>query len=720
MHLAGSKNRIRMKLLRFRAIDFRSVADSGWIDVGEITAFLGENEAGKTNILLPLWKLNPAGDDGEIDPLADYPKTKFNDIREMDPKPAFISAEFRLTDGVAAEVARLAGTTPDQVQLVRVARSFDKSYLVSFPEAIGADAVEAEALVEALQAIAEDVQQFTLENELHTELRDRVVRAVEALVADLEKLPDGTVVTLDRIRSAQATVERAAVGDVQASEELTELQRSVPGRFETLNQRATKRHPDEFPAAHGIVIKALPRFVYYSQYGNLDSEIYLPRVIENLDRVRRRDIRGRDAAKARTLKVLFDFVKLSPQEILELGEEREPSQRHHNAPAPTPDEIDAVARRKRTRDILFHAAADSLTKKFRDWWKRGNYIFRFSGDGAYFRIWVSDQLRTEEVELEYRSSGLQWFFSFFLVFLAERGDEHQGAILLLDEPGVTLHPLAQEDLFKFFVGLAASNQIMYTSHSPHLVDPDRLSDVRVVYVNDAGETMVSSNLRASEADPRRTKSIYPVDAALGLSVSRTLLHHADVTIVEGPSDQFYFSYIKTRLIAEGRIMPARERLFVPAGGAKATATTAAILGTAPEAPPSVILDGDGPGLQMKRSLEQGMYATMKDRLVLVDAYTGMAASEVEDLFPAALVVEAASRIYRTEEREFADSYQSGTPIVPQIESFANSIGAELELGWKVRLAQRVLSRARLKPETIDAATLDKWTSLFQHIQKFGH
>jgi len=406
---------------------------------------------------------------------------------------------------------------------------------------------------------------------------------------------------LNRIQEAQATVEALAVGDVRASEELTHFQRSITKRFDALVQRATKRHPNEFPAARQKVIEVLPKFVYYSQYGNLDSEIYLPQVIENLDRARRRDIRGRDAAKAKTLKVLFDFVKLSPGEILELGQEREPQRRHVNAPAPTQEEIETVARRKRERDILFHAAASELTSKFRDWWKRGTYIFQFSGDGSYFRIWVSDELRTEQVELEYRSSGLQWFFSFFLVFLAERGDEHQGAILLLDEPGVTLHPLAQEDLFRFFVGLAASNQIMYTSHSAHLVDPDRLSDVRVVFVNDEGATVVSADLRASEADARRTKSIYPVDAALGLSVSRTLLHYADVTIVEGPSDQFYLSYIKTRLIGEGRITPSRERLFVPAGGAKATATTAAILGVS-DNPPSVILDGDGPGLQAKRSL----------------------------------------------------------------------------------------------------------------------
>ena len=49
-----------MVLKRFRVRNFRSVDDSGWIDVDDVTALIGTNEAGKTNILLPLWKFNPA------------------------------------------------------------------------------------------------------------------------------------------------------------------------------------------------------------------------------------------------------------------------------------------------------------------------------------------------------------------------------------------------------------------------------------------------------------------------------------------------------------------------------------------------------------------------------------------------------------------------------------------------------------------------------------
>src|SRR5204863_8928792 len=109
---------------------------------------------------------------------------------------------------------------------------------------------------------------------------------------------------------------------------------------------------------------------------------------------------------------------------------------------------------------------------FINWWQQRNYQIRFQADGKLFCIWVIDSIRPEEIELEGRSAGLQWFLSFFMVFLVERSGAHQNAILLLDGPGVSLHPLAQQDLFAFFNNLSATNQIFYTSHSPFMLDPD--------------------------------------------------------------------------------------------------------------------------------------------------------------------------------------------------------------------------------------------------------
>ena len=85
--------------------------------------------------------------------------------------------------------------------------------------------------------------------------------------------------------------------------------------------------------------------------------------------------------------------------------------------------------------------------------------------------------------------------------------------MLLDEPGLSLHPLAQYDLAKFFRKLSEENQLIYTSHSPFLVDMDNLANVKAVYIDsETGRTKVSSNLRYNAKDAE--KSIYPVHAVV--------------------------------------------------------------------------------------------------------------------------------------------------------------------------------------------------------------
>jgi len=101
----------------------------------------------------------------------------------------------------------------------------------------------------------------------------------------------------------------------------------------------------------------------------------------------------------------------------------------------------SCANKKKEREIKLDSASSNMTRKFREWWKQGDYNFAFSADGNYFRIWVSDSIRPEKVELENRSSGLQWFFSFYLVFSAEITDGHYNSIILLDEPGHTLQAM---------------------------------------------------------------------------------------------------------------------------------------------------------------------------------------------------------------------------------------------------------------------------------------
>jgi hypothetical protein len=475
-----------------------------------------------------------------------------------------------------------------------------------------------------------------------------------------------------------------------------------------LHLKMTAEAPESKEGVVKFIIDMLPKFIYYANYGNLDSEIYLPHVVQNLDRI---DLGVKEAAKARTLRVLFNFVGLKPQEILELGRDiKDPLNLDRE---PTPDEIAGISEKKRERSILLQSAANTLTKKFKEWWKQGEYRFRFEADGDHFRIWLSDDRRPEEVELESRSTGLQWFLSFSLVFLVESLEDHNRAILLLDEPGLSLHPLAQRNLSSLFDELSSKSQILYTTHSPFLVDADRLDRARKVYVSDDGSTKATSDLRYGDADPKQAGAAYAVHSALNLNVAESLLLGCQPIIVEGASDQHYLTTIKALLIGAEKIAPRRELVFPPSGGTKTAKIVASILTGRDEKPPFMLFDGDESGKRITRELKSGLYADAHDKILSTDDFAGYQSSEVEDLMPATFFAKVIDRWERRPDTPFSDVVKSGKPLVGQVEAWAKEQSICLAEGWKVQVAKQVKQLALSRGiSEFDDATIGKWVSLF--------
>ena len=91
-----------LKLKKFQVTEFRSVMDSGWIDCDDVTTLVRVNEAGKSNVILAPWKLNPARNEGEaaIDLLHDMPNAKYTEWRKEPEKHWFIHAYFEVDNGV--------------------------------------------------------------------------------------------------------------------------------------------------------------------------------------------------------------------------------------------------------------------------------------------------------------------------------------------------------------------------------------------------------------------------------------------------------------------------------------------------------------------------------------------------------------------------------------------------------------------------------------------
>ena len=621
-----------MKIKSFRVKNFRSVFNSGWINCDDVTTLVGINESGKSNILLALWKLNPARG-GEIDILHDLPVSQLSDLRDKKAQTLFIEAVFEIGDS-SVELSEELGLTVRTEEEMYIGRFYDGTYVYHF---------------------CDDSTQKKVEN-------------------------------LKKPKKQKGGEEQAGLSDENIRD---------------------------------IVLKYIPTFVYYSNYGNLSSRIYLPNAIKWLKGER---IPGFDVKEdqVRTIKVLFDYVNLKPEEILELGQDAaDVARKRGNNQVPTDADIKKVQDDKERRSILLQSASTKLTREFRDWWKQGEYKFRFAADGEHFSIWVSDDKRPEEVDLELRSTGLQWFLSFYLVFLMECRGSTENSILLLDEAGLTLHPIAQRDLAAFFNRLAESNQIINTTHSPFIVDPENIDRCRVVYTDENGRTVVSEDLREGSGLVG-DKSIYAVHAALGLTVSDVMLQGCQTFVVEGVSDQFYLSAIKNVLIRENRFAPQREMVFAPAGGVKGVSGIAGLVSAKDNQPPMIILDSDKNGEDYKRKLETGLYKECPERIITIKDITKIDQGEIEDLIPYELIAKAVERFLGVQDEEDEFEPVEGKPLIPQIEEYAEERGIILPKGWKVDLARafkKTVTITGKKKKTIPESYLNMWVELFNKLEE---
>jgi predicted ATPase len=223
-----------------------------------------------------------------------------------------------------------------------------------------------------------------------------------------------------------------------------------------------------------------------------------------------------------------------------------------------------------------------------------------------------------------RSSGFQWFFSFLAAFSEFEGKE--SPIVLLDEPALTLHGRAQADFLRFInERLAVASQVLYTTHSPFMVEQGRLDRVRIV--EDRGPpigAVACDEVLATDPD-----SLFPLQAALGYDIAQSLFVGPNNLVVEGTSDFIYLTVMSRLCVASGRKGLDERWRILPAGGATNIPTFVSLIG--PHLDITVLADSDTKGMQrvtnmIERKLLDGQ------RLIMAGVALGGLDADLEDLF----------------------------------------------------------------------------------------
>ena len=99
-------------------------------------------------------------------------------------------------------------------------------------------------------------------------------------------------------------------------------------------------------------------------------------------------------------------------------------------------------------------------------WDSSNLMF-FVEEGDYF------------YPPEIRSKGKQWHLAFD-VRVTARSKEDVDNIILIDEPGLFLHATAQRDILRKLESSAADAQVIFATHSPYLLEADKLDRIRLI------------------------------------------------------------------------------------------------------------------------------------------------------------------------------------------------------------------------------------------------
>ena len=697
--------------MQFRVKDFKSVQDSGVIKCENITNLIGVNEAGKSNLLLALWKLNPARN-GEIIFTSDMPVEKLAEYRTNPEKYYFIEAEFEIIkNDLIKNLSNKFGIGKENFANVLVSRNYAGEYIVKFPKLEETGITVKNILSNCINDFKKQVNPLSNAGKGEEGFKESLMQKLDDLLSRIDADNDISTNEYLKIKTEVVQIEKSSMATSLINPQIEKFVEKISMLEELVNFF----NEEEKSNIRDLVINNLPSFVYYANYGNLDSEIYLPKVIKDFKSTKEHSEKFN--AKIRTLKVLFDYVNLSPDEIMEMGQYSYRIKEYGTITELTDEQIKTGQEKTKEREVLLNSASTKLTKDFKEWWKQGDYIFDLRVDGEYFRIWVSDEKRPARIPLEDRSTGLQWFLSFFMVFLVESKDSHKNCVLLLDEAGTSLHPMAQKDLLNFFENLSITNQIITTTHSPFLVDVNHLERTKVVFVDDKGYTKVSEDLRAGEKKKNATGAVYAVHAALGLSVSEGLLNGCDLIVVEGQSDQFYLNAIKQYLIFTNKISPVKEMIFVPAGGVKSVKQLTSLIAGKQQALPVVVLDSDRSGKDYASKLEKELYFNDTDKILMIKDYVGIENAEIEDLFPAAVLERPIERIINDRDFRFKDEFDSSKPVISQIEEWANIYSIILDQGYKVELAKDIKrdlttgSQATIVPTEYE----EKWVSLFKKI-----
>lgn len=551
-----------MELKSVRIQNYRSIDDSGVVPVGEVTCMVGKNESGKTAFLHALHLLNPLN--------AIKGKTAFDDV--MDYPSRRFSAYRKVRD-----------TTPADV--VTAVFELSDTELRIIEADLGEGALSSKEITV--------VRGYDGHRRYRSEYQaDKVI---QHLVAGAE------LAAADR----QAAEAAASVPELLANlTAISQPDRSVTeliARIESWREQSLGVY-----LVDNYLEVWLPRFFYFSDYSTMRGRVSLP------------DLRAKEAS---------GFADEADRTFLSLL-------RAANADLSDFDVVDFEAL---TREL--EGAANGITEDAFTYWRQNpglRVMIQMSpgnpGDpppldrGPVINLRIYNPRHAVTVPFDERSRGFVWFFSFYAYFSNIEQDPQRATILLLDEPGLSLHATAQGDVLAFIEQkLATRHQVLYTTHSPFLIDAQRIDRVRPVRDLEQDGTTISASAFGADGE-----TALPLHAALNYELARTLVTGQDCLLVQSPADLLYLQLLSQACQDAGLTSLDPRWVVTPVGGADKVSAFVSLHGCE-STNIAVLIDAEPGDQQRIKAIQGDGYLSTASLIQLGEFASGKDAADIEDL-----------------------------------------------------------------------------------------
>jgi len=174
-------------------------------------------------------------------------------------------------------------------------------------------------------------------------------------------------------------------------------------------------------------------------------------------------------------------------------------------------------------------ASRIITEKIRKVWSQEPTVeIKLSVNGKVLYIDISDDTTVFDTP-ESRSLGFRWYLSFYINFLAQTNEASSNEyVFLIDEPGIHLHPAGQKDLVKVLENLAQKNQVIYTTHSPFMINREFPERVRLVTKSKEGTHIDNEAYR---------QNWRPLRKSIGLMIGDLFFFSEKSLILEVPREK---------------------------------------------------------------------------------------------------------------------------------------------------------------------------------------